>query len=53
LRIEFLGDDAAAVARTIGLYRDVLEGRRDARNLWRELKATAQYGVTRGALAVL
>jgi putative protease len=53
LRIEFLADDTASVARTIGLYRDVLEGRRDVRNLWRELKATSQYGVTRGALAVL
>ncbi len=53
LRIEFLADEGSSVARTIGLYRDVLEGRRDVRNLWRELKATSQYGVTRGALAVL
>ena len=53
LRIEFLDDDAASVTRIIGLYRDVLTGRRDAKNLWRELKATNQYGVTRGALALL
>ncbi|MDX2036100.1 MAG: DUF3656 domain-containing protein [Isosphaeraceae bacterium] len=53
LRIEFLRDDAASVARVIALYRDALEGRRDAKNLWRELKATNQYGVTRGQLAVL
>ena len=39
--------------RIIGLYRDAIAGRRDARSLWQELKATGQYGVTRGALAIL
>ena len=53
LRIEFLDDAPAAVARTIGLYRDALAGRRDAKNLWRDLKASNQYGVTRGPLAIL
>jgi putative protease len=53
LRIEFLDEDAASVERIIGLYRDALEGRRDAKKLWRDLKATGQYGVTRGPLAVL
>lgn len=53
LRIEFLDDDPASVTRIIGLYRDTIAGRRDAKNLWRELKATGQYGVTRGALAIL
>ncbi len=53
LRIEFLDDGPEAVARTIGLYADALAGRRDATTLWRELKAMNQYGVTRGALAVL
>jgi putative protease len=53
LRIEFLDEDAAAVERTVRLYQDVLAGRRDANNLWRELKASNQYGVTRGPLAIL
>lgn len=53
LRIEFLDDDASSVTQIIGLYRDAIEGRRDAKTLWRELKATNQYGVTRGALAVI
>jgi putative protease len=53
LRIEFLDEDAPSVERILGLYRDVLEGRRDAKKLWRDLKATGQYGVTRGPLAVL
>jgi U32 family peptidase len=53
LRVEFLDDPPAAVARTLGLYQDALEGKRDAKNLWRELRASNQYGVTRGPLAVL
>src|SRR5262249_3893737 len=53
LRVEFLDDDAASVTRILGLYQDVIACRRDAKSLWRELKATNQYGVTRGQLAVL
>ena len=53
LRVEFLDDSPAAVGRIIGLYREVLEGRRDPKGLWRDLKATGKYGVTRGALAIL
>jgi putative protease len=53
LRIEFLDDEPGAVRRIIGLYRDVLEGHRDPKGLWRDLKATSKYGVTRGALALL
>ena len=53
LRIEFLDDSPAAVERTITLYREVIAGEREAKALWRELKASNQYGVTRGPLAVL
>ncbi len=53
LRIEFLDDSATSVERTLGLYRELLAGSCDAKTLWRELKASSQYGVTRGALAVL
>ena len=53
LRVEFLDDGPEAVARVLGLYGDALAGRRDARTLWKELKATSRYGVTRGQLAVL
>ena len=53
LRVEFLDEDAASVARTLMLYREALSGGRDARSLWKELKANNQYGVTRGPLAVL
>jgi putative protease len=53
LRIEFLDDDPAAVERIIRIYRDVLSARRDAKTAWRDLKASSQYGVTRGPLNVL
>ena len=53
LRIEFLDDSPASVVRIVGLYREALAGRRDAKHLYRDLKASSKYGVTRGALAVL
>jgi len=53
LRIEFLDDSPEAVTRVINLYREALDGRREAKNLYRDLKAISKYGVTRGALAIL
>jgi putative protease len=53
LRIEFLDDDASTVQRVIRLYQDLVDGRRDAKTAWRDLKASSQYGVTRGPLNVL
>ena len=52
-RVEFLDDEAGAVTRTISLYAEALRGGRDPKHLWRDLKATGKYGVTRGALAIL
>ena len=52
-RVELLDEGPEAVAHTLTLYSDALAGRRDARTLWRDLKATNRYGVTRGALSVL
>jgi putative protease len=53
LRVEFLDDEPAAVRRVIGLYQAALTGHRQPGTLWRELKASSQYGVTRGPLKVL
>ena len=53
LRIEFLDDSPGDVARIVELYRETLNGQRDGKTLWRALKASNQYGVTRGPLAVL
>jgi putative protease len=53
LRVEFLDDEPADVQRTLRLYQDAIAGRGDTQTLWRALKATSRYGVTRGPLAVL
>lgn len=53
LRVEFVKDTPEAVGRILGLYGDAIEGRRDPRTLWKALKATNHYGVTRGQLAVI
>ncbi len=53
LRVEFLDDPPAESARILGLYRAHLAGERDGKSLWRELRATGQYGVTRGSLTIL
>jgi putative protease len=53
LRVEFLEEDEGSVGRVLGLYRDAIDGRRPATKLWKDLKATNRYGVTRGQLAVL
>ncbi len=53
LRVEFLDDTPANVHRTLTLYTDAITGTRDPKTLWRDLKATGKYGVTRGALAIL
>jgi len=53
LRVEFLDDTPANVTRTLTLYAEAIQNRRDSKSLWRDLKATGKYGVTRGALAVL
>jgi putative protease len=53
LRVEFLNDTAEEVAATLLLYRGAMRGTREARTLWKDLKATNRYGVTRGQLAVL
>jgi putative protease len=50
LRIEFLAEQAAEVARVVRGYRDLVAGRKRARDLWRELEAANRVGVTRGTL---
>jgi putative protease len=52
-RVEFLDESPDAVRSTLALYRAALDGERDPRSLWRELKATNRYGITRGQLAIV
>jgi putative protease len=47
-RIEFLGEGPEQVTETIGKYRQLLDGKTTASQVWRELKLRNQLGVTRG-----
>jgi len=51
-RIELLEEDARETARILEAYRSLLAGERGGEDLWRELKAQSQLGVTKGTLEV-
>ena len=50
-RVEWLDDQPAAdLAKMLTLYRDLLAGRVDGKQVWSTLQASNRVGVTRGAL---
>ncbi|PWU11158.1 MAG: hypothetical protein C5B50_23885 [Verrucomicrobia bacterium] len=49
-RIELLDEDPSETARTISIYRRLLKREVNGAQVWRELKATNQLGVTRGTM---
>jgi len=49
-RIEFLNESADEVRRTVERYQQLLGGRINGAELWRELKLINQLGVTRGQM---
>ena len=49
-RIELMNQEAAEAARVVRAYGDLVAGRRDGETLWREVKASNEFGVTRGPL---
>jgi putative protease len=52
-RIELVREAEADVERLVRAYRDLIEGKRSATSVWRELRAESGYGVVRGSLRVL
>ncbi len=52
-RIELVRESPAEVARVVGMYRGLIDGRAAASDVWRALKAEGGYGVVRGSLRVL
>ena len=52
-RIELVRESPADVARVVGMYRALVEGRADAGEVWRTLRSESGYGVVRGSLRVL
>lgn len=52
-RLEFVDEPPSTVREVVGAYRDAHAGRLDARGLWKRVKASNQYGLTRGALQIV
>lgn len=52
-RIELLEEDKDESLRILRTYQDLLAGKRGAEDIWRDLKAQSQLGVTRGTWAEL
>jgi putative protease len=52
-RIELVREPAAEVTRIVTAYRQLLDGRLRAADLWRTLRTEGGYGVVRGSLRVL
>ena len=50
-RVELLEQDAAEASRILKTYKALANGERDGADLWRDLHAQSQLGVTRGTLA--
>ena len=47
-RVELLEEDKDESLRILRTYQDLLAGKRGSEDIWRELKAQSQLGVTRG-----
>ncbi|MEQ1751857.1 MAG: DUF3656 domain-containing protein, partial [Prosthecobacter sp.] len=50
-RVELLEQTRDEATRTIRTYQDLLAGQRGGEDIWRDLKAQSQLGVTRGTMA--
>ncbi len=50
LRLDLLEENGEETRRRVALYREVLEGRRSGRELWRSEQLENRLGVTRGTL---
>jgi putative protease len=52
-RVELLDESGPAAADIIRVYQELIAGRRSGMDLWKELRARSQLGVTRGTLSEL
>ncbi len=52
-RVELLEEDADEAMIVLRTYQELLAGQRDGEEIWRDLKAQSQLGVTRGTWAEL
>jgi putative protease len=52
-RVELVREPPEEVTRVVGMYRQLVEGRAEAGEVWRSLKTESGYGVVRGSLRVI
>ena len=52
-RVELLEENADEAMIVLRTYQELLAGQRDGDEIWRDLKAQSQLGVTRGTLTEL
>ncbi len=50
-RVELLEENKTDSLETLRTYQELLAGKRDEQDIWRDLKARGQLGVTRGTMA--
>lgn len=53
LRLEFVDESAEIVREIVINYQSAIAGTIDPRTLWRRVRATNQYGLTRGTLQIV
>lgn len=53
LRLEFVDEPPDVVRETVMNYQSAMSGTMDPRTLWRRVRATNQYGLTRGTLQIV
>ncbi|MDX2227798.1 MAG: DUF3656 domain-containing protein, partial [Verrucomicrobiae bacterium] len=51
-RVEFVNEGDTEVRQTLDRYQSLLAGKTTGQNLWRDLKAVNQLGVTRGTMTL-
>ncbi len=53
IRVEFVDEPSEVVRSTVVEYQSALAGSIDSKTLWRRVRATNQYGLTRGTLQIV
>ena len=53
MRLEFVDESPETVRDVVMNYQSALAGQMDAKSLWKRVKATNQYGLTRGTLQIV
>ena len=53
MRLEFVDESPQTICDIVVSYQSAMAGQIDPRSLWKRVKATNQYGLTRGTLQIV